>query len=262
MQEGLDSASIAGNQKADWKAVKASGKSFALIRATYGDFVDSDFNRQWPAIKAAGLVRGAYAFWRPLMDPVNQADAFIRTVGVLEKTDMIPFLDLEFGGKLGRKGLGITAKEALDRFRAFRQELVHAYGKVGDYTSNRVWRDDLDNQAATDLSNDPLWLADYVPPGPDTPKPWGTNNWWIHQYQGNVKTAGMPGVVDLNRFNVAAVGDSGDRVRWLQKKLGVMADGIFGHDTETAVKLFQAGRKLKADGVVGVATWTQMCWLK
>lgn len=261
MQEGVDSASVAGNHRVDWKAVKADGKSFVFLRATYGTYVDSDFNRHWPAIKAAGLVRGAYAFWRPLLDPVAQADTFIRTVGVLQNTDMVPILDLEFGGKLGRRGLNITAKEALDRFRAFRQEIVTAYGKCGIYTSNRVYRDDLDNIPAPDLSNDPLWLADYVPPGPDTPKPWGKDNWWVHQYAGNVKSAGFPGVVDFNRFNVAAIGDRGDRIKWLQRKLGVAADGIFGKKTEQAVKLFQAGRKLVVDGVVGIATWTQLSWL-
>lgn len=262
MQEGVDSASVAGNHKVDWKAVKADGKSFVFLRATYGTYVDSDFNKHWPAIKSAGLVRGAYAFWRPLIDPLVQADAFIRTVGILQPTDMVPILDLEFGGKLGRRGLNITAKEALDRFRAFRQEIVTAYGKCGIYTSNRVWRDDLDNIDAPDLINDPLWLADYTKrPEPITPKPFGTNNWAFRQYQGNVKAIGFPGVVDLNRFNTMTIGNRNDRVAWMQKKLGVTVDTVFGPKTEQAVRLFQAGRNLAVDGIVGVKTFVQLCWI-
>jgi hypothetical protein len=36
------------------------------------------------------------------------------------------------------------------------------------------------------------------------------------------------------------------------------ADGIFGDDTESAVKLFQTRRNLLADGVIGPLTWTEL----
>jgi hypothetical protein len=50
------------------------------------------------------------------------------------------------------------------------------------------------------------------------------------------------------------VGSRGDSVMQLQKKLGIKADGIFGKDTEKAVRDYQEKNKLSIDGVVGNQT--------
>lgn len=41
-------------------------------------------------------------------------------------------------------------------------------------------------------------------------------------------------------------------------KAGLAVDGIFGSQTETAVKKYQKARGLTADGIVGHQTWTQL----
>lgn len=62
------------------------------------------------------------------------------------------------------------------------------------------------------------------------------------------------------------VGDSGDKVRQMQAQLNVISDayplipkiaedGIFGPETEEAVKTFQKIFKLTQDGIVGFRTW-------
>ncbi|MDP8910108.1 MAG: peptidoglycan-binding protein [Chloroflexota bacterium] len=51
------------------------------------------------------------------------------------------------------------------------------------------------------------------------------------------------------------LGDRGARVAQLQRLLGIPADGVFGRQTQRAVRAFQARRGLTVDGVVGPQTW-------
>ena len=53
---------------------------------------------------------------------------------------------------------------------------------------------------------------------------------------------------------VLRIGDQGDDVAALQKKLGITFDGDFGPATKTAVMAFQTKSGLDADGVVGPET--------
>jgi len=50
-------------------------------------------------------------------------------------------------------------------------------------------------------------------------------------------------------------GSKGADVKYLQKKLGLTADGIFGPNTKKSVVDFQAKHNLTADGIVGPVTW-------
>ena len=49
-------------------------------------------------------------------------------------------------------------------------------------------------------------------------------------------------------------GSTGDKVKALQKKLGIAADGIFGPKTEAAVKAYQKKMGLTVDGIAGPQT--------
>ena len=50
-------------------------------------------------------------------------------------------------------------------------------------------------------------------------------------------------------------GSQGAAVKQLQAALHLAQDGIFGRITEEAVRDFQRKNGLKADGIVGDATW-------
>jgi peptidoglycan hydrolase-like protein with peptidoglycan-binding domain len=49
-------------------------------------------------------------------------------------------------------------------------------------------------------------------------------------------------------------GDRGTAVRRIQQELGILADGVFGEQTERAVRRFQRRHDLVADGIVGPLT--------
>lgn len=53
-------------------------------------------------------------------------------------------------------------------------------------------------------------------------------------------------------------GDKGEEVRTLQRLLGVTVSGDFSAKTEAAVKSFQNGNSLTADGIVGAKTWAAL----
>jgi peptidoglycan hydrolase-like protein with peptidoglycan-binding domain len=53
---------------------------------------------------------------------------------------------------------------------------------------------------------------------------------------------------------VLSSGSEGRQVRLLQQALGINVDGVFGPETEAAVRSFQASRGLTVDGVVGAST--------
>ena len=50
-------------------------------------------------------------------------------------------------------------------------------------------------------------------------------------------------------------GSRGDEVKSLQRLLGIAADGIYGKQTEVAVREYQRKNGLVADGIVGPKTW-------
>lgn len=57
---------------------------------------------------------------------------------------------------------------------------------------------------------------------------------------------------------ILKIGSTGEDVKKLQAKLGLVADGGFGPKTEAAVKAWQTQNGLTADGIVGDGTWSKM----
>lgn len=54
------------------------------------------------------------------------------------------------------------------------------------------------------------------------------------------------------------IGSRGEDVTALQKKLGITPDGVFGKDTDNAVRSWQRQHGLTVDGVVGNHTWESL----
>jgi peptidoglycan hydrolase-like protein with peptidoglycan-binding domain len=288
---GLDTYSGDGNKKPNWAQAKAQVPiDFAIIQSNYGVWEDSVFKRDWPRLKDAVIVRGAYLFLRfpppvskyhekKVPDPVSQAEAFIKTVGTLHESDLPPSLDVEFPG--GRQFTGMTARQLLDGVRAAWKVLKDHYHVAPIiYTSARVWQEDLSNLPALDLVESPLWLAKPWPfklhhPAvwnagifagghldPKVPSTWGPGNWWIHQYQGDADARALSGFnqVDMDRFNPMRAGVSGDRVMWVQRRLGIVQNGRFDSAMSSALRTFQDKKGLPPNGVIDPRTFAYLCW--
>ena len=59
-----------------------------------------------------------------------------------------------------------------------------------------------------------------------------------------------------------SIGASGNITKWVQSKLNVTADGLFGEDTRQAVIEYQASNCLKGDGIVGKNTWKKLLGMR
>src|SRR5690242_4540926 len=74
--KGIDVSYYQGS--INWNAVKNDGVKFAFIRVSDGTgYIDSKFSSNWSGAKNAGILRGAYQFFRSDEDPIRQADILI-----------------------------------------------------------------------------------------------------------------------------------------------------------------------------------------
>jgi GH25 family lysozyme M1 (1,4-beta-N-acetylmuramidase) len=176
----------------NWTAVKNAGIEFAFVRVSDGDvFHDPKFDAYWAGAKAAGLVRGAYQFFRPNQSITAQADMMIAAVGTLGPGDLPPVIDVEATGGLGPSSVAAKVRQWVDRVKA---------GTGVDpvvYTGKYFWRDQVGGPST--FVGNPLWIAQYTSLCPDLPLPWTTWAFWQYSESGHV--AGIAGAVDLDRFN-------------------------------------------------------------
>ena len=90
---GIDVSDYQSN--VNWQAVAQGGILFGFVKATEGGtLVSQTFARNWSAMKAVGIQRGAYHFFRPASSVQAQIDLFLNTVK-LEPGDLPAVLDLE-----------------------------------------------------------------------------------------------------------------------------------------------------------------------
>lgn len=287
---GIDYASVDGNKPPDLAKAKKTGMAYAIVRATYGLTRDGAFQRDWVPLRKAGIVRGAYMF--PVMHksraPEPQVAAFVASItaagGILPGVDLPPVLDVEF--PKGIQATGMTRLQCLDWVHRAASLLEDTFECLPIlYTSARVWDGqdedslDADRIPVPDLVDCPLWLARYpyklriashhrpeerdglkIPPVPV--QLGDARDVWFHQYQGDAK--GFPGfssTVDLNRFfPLSRSATPNERARWVQRKLGLKVDGIWGPRTEAAVRKFQTAALLADDGVIDPKTFAALAW--
>ena len=179
---GIDVSEYQG--KIDWNSVKNQTKTqkpivFAIIRSTMGgNAKDKRFDVNMAGARNAGLVVGAYHYYRPNENSQAQAENFIRNVN-LKKGDIIPVVDIELSPSVQSWS---SLKIGLRNYVTL---IEKAYGeKPIIYTGKSIW----ESQLKEDFSDCKLWVAAYSPKRREDPT---VKNAAIHQFSDEIRLPGI-----------------------------------------------------------------------
>lgn len=174
----------------DFKKVAEAGYAFVSAKCTEGlSYVDRTYAKNKVRAKAAGLIFGAYHFFRPGSDPLKQAENFLSHAD-FEEGDLQPMFDWELFLNDGH-----DAKKAL----VFIERVEAACGKQMLIYGPPYALRDLDLE--TFFGQRPLWVAHYTGSGgPLLPPPWKFWSFWQHTDRGSVPGIPAPDE-DLDIFN-------------------------------------------------------------
>jgi lysozyme len=186
---GLDVSEFQG--KIDWALVENMEThysiEFVFIRATAGnDRVDDRFEENWLGAKNRKIIRGAYHYYRPNENSLEQARLFIKTVQ-LKKGDLPPVLDIE---KLPKGQSLDSLKVGLRRWL----NAIEAHYKVKPiiYTGEKYYDDFLKE----DFSDYLFWIANY-----NFYREKIGEDWLFWQFTEKASVTGIKGNVDVNIYN-------------------------------------------------------------
>lgn len=244
----------------DWRKVAKDGVQFAVIHAGYGRELsqkDKYFERNYAGARAAGIKVGA--FWYSYADSVARAEQEARTcLKVLDgkHLDLPVFFDQEYEPGI----LKLSTKTRTDIVLKFLETIKAAGRPCGLYSSTDFITTKLQ---ANWLTAYPLWIAEYGS------KLHYTGKVWAWQYTDKGRVAGIKGHVDMDHgyfaqakntdSNLLRKGDTGAAVKLLQHRLNILGwqlteDGIWGVQTDSAVRGYQYRAGLTVDGIVGAKT--------
>jgi lysozyme len=221
--EGVDV--YAGQGTIDWGMVASSGRGFAFIKATQGDYnKQSTFAANWANAKTAGVLRSAYHFFDPTIDGVAQANWFLAEIaaaGGMGPGDLPAMLDIE---------CPISSSQATSQSSGPNCEYTGDSGWVATATMQQRIFDWLDTVEAatgqkafiysypswfgdvkftdTHLTDYPLYIATYGSCA-SVPAPWTSSVFW--QYSASATVPGISGNVDVDRF----FGSAADLQTWV-----------------------------------------------
>lgn len=186
--EGVDLSNWQGGA-VNFEQIKQAGKHFVFVKSSEGaTVVDPDHARNVQQARAAGLAVGSYHFYESDDTPQAQFSNFSAQLS-LKPGDLPPVVDIERLSKGDTQALA----PALQQFLGL---LEQQYGIKPILYSGEHFADEY----LSVFADYPLWLAEYnSQASPQLPKGWARWTFWQHSQNGNV--AGVPGPVDLNRFN-------------------------------------------------------------
>lgn len=186
---GIDVSEFQG--KIDWEDVEILDEKypvqFVFIRATAGNNrVDRQFKKNWEGAKENKMMRGAYHYYRPNENSIEQADLFIKTVK-LQKGDLPPVLDIE---KLPKNQSLDSLKVGLKRWLTKVEK--HYQVRPIIYSGERYYSDFLKEEFSEYL----FWIANY-----NFYREKIEDDWLFWQFTEKASLPGIKHRVDVNIYN-------------------------------------------------------------
>jgi len=182
---GIDVSQYQGSINWDEVLLTKHPLRFAIVRATMGNNgVDATFKDNWSALKRVGLQRGAYHYYRPFENSVEQANNFISQVQ-LQPGDFPPVLDVERMSPLGAANL----RKGVQNWLRIVGQYYHCKPIVytGRFFYERYLKGSIDGY--------PLWVASYGPHQKVSHLPWQ-----FYQFSEKMVVHGINTFVDGNFF--------------------------------------------------------------
>lgn len=186
---GIDVSEFQG--KVQWDEVEVLEEKypvqFVFVRATAGnDRVDRQFKKNWEGAKEHKIIRGAYHYYRPNENSIEQANLFIKTVK-LQKGDLPPVLDIE---RLPKNQPLDSLKKGLKRWL----NKVEAHYQVRPiiYSGERYYSDFLKEEFGEYL----FWIANY-----NFYREKIEDDWLFWQFTEKASLPGIKHRVDVNIYN-------------------------------------------------------------
>jgi lysozyme len=184
----------------------ASQVSGVILRACYGIWKDTSFERHYSEFSARGVPTGAYHYIIGNAEIKAQANAFNAAVGAKDMR-LGCWIDVEDT----RKGTKLYRQNVLD-YAALQPDM-------GIYTSKSAWAEIMGGAYLTDRK---LWVAHYTSsPYPLLPQGW--DSWWLWQFTSTGRLPGYAGNLDCNRF----YGDDADFAAWTGIELPEQPEKLF-----------------------------------
>lgn len=281
---GIDVSSYQGI--IDWNAVKTSGIDFSILKIIRKDLTpDKQFFSNWNGCSEFGIeIQGVYNYSYATTVQKAQSDAK-KVLEILEERKVMVWLDIEDDCM---KNLGAYLISIINAYKTIVEE---AGLRFGVYTGEYFYRDYIKPYGALEC---PLWIARYGKNTGEMdlkyqPQMNGMIGW---QYTSKGRVNGISGNVDMDVWyeNIENLPEHlipcanpyfeptrllykktpmmrGDDVKWVQTYLvyhGFLEtnnlegksniDGIFGNDTDLAVRKFQKQSNITVDGKVGMVT--------
>ena len=184
---GIDVSHFQGSS-INWSTIAGTNIHFVYVKASQGDDeVDPAVKHNLTGLKSTNLHFGAYHFFDPIDDPIDQADHFLTVVGSL-KGQLPPVLDVE---QVATDSTPAKLQGAIESWLGRVKSKTGCEGML--YISPDFYSEHLGDWDYHGL----IWLADY---DAHLTVPQGVQNWdfWQHSQSGQVQ--GITSAVDLNWF--------------------------------------------------------------